>query len=66
MKKIVSLFPDLHILTFSLWPGRNLNRKIHEDIKMAWVKDWELVSPKLFLVSFTDGSNLRKRGNEWS
>ena len=66
MKKVISLFSDLNILKFALWPGRDLNGKIREDIKMACVKDWELASPKLFLVSFMDGSKLWKRDNEWT
>jgi hypothetical protein len=39
--------------------------KIPEDIKMAHLKDWELASSELLLVSFIDGSILQKVSGEW-
>jgi hypothetical protein len=54
-------------LNFVRWPSwDNEDINIPENIKMAYVKDWELACPGLSLVLFIDGSTLR-RGfkNEW-
>ena len=62
MKEIISLFPYLQELEFVLWAGHE--RTIPEDIKMAYVKDWELACPILSTVVFTDGSTLQRQEGE--
>ena len=69
MKEILSSFPNLYDLDFEFWsPGywKKVDGKIPEEIKRAYVKDWELVCPKLISVSFVDGSILKKAQGEWT
>ena len=72
MKNIVSLFPDLEELDFELWSPSHNGHVNPGDIKMGlkYVKDWELdhACPKLFSLSFIDGSKVYKgliKENEW-
>ena len=54
------------MLGFFVWARYSEDGKISEDIKMAYVKDWELACPKLRSVSFMDCSRLSKRSGEWT
>ena len=66
MKKIISLFPHLELLEFSLGPGYWYeDKELRKDIKIAHVKDWELVCPGLSSVIFMDGSTLEKKSGDW-
>ena len=53
MKKIISLFPELH---FNLWADPwHIDEQIPEEIKMAQLNDWVLVCPNLVSVFYLDG-----------
>jgi len=68
VKEFISFFPNLEVLVFFGRPDRdeNLVPYITEDVRMAHVKEWEVVCPKLDSVTFMDDSHFYKGiDNEW-
>jgi len=66
LKQLLPFFSSLKGLIFDLWPvdDGKTEPKIPENVKLACVKEWEVLCPDLNVVKFMDGVTLQKRHNE--